>query len=98
MRVNLSHDSKEFIFKLKSHISLDNPSRAKSYTTKLVMRIKDMLQYPYIGKVNTTFDDESIREIILDGIKIIYKIYPNSVGVVMLYRYIDFNEEDIKIN
>ena len=97
MRVNLSHDSKEFIFKLKSHISKDNPSRAKSYTMNLVTRIKDMLQYPYIGKVNTTFDDESIREIVLDGIKVIYKIYPNSVGVVMMYRYIDFNEEDINL-
>ena len=98
MKVNFSHDSKEFIFKLKSHISKDNPSRAKSYTINLVTRIKDMLQYPYIGKVNTTFDDESIREIVLDGIKVIYKIYPNSVGVVMMYRYIDFNEEDIKLN
>ena len=97
MRVNFSHDSKEFIFKLKSHISLDNPSRAKSYATKLVTRIKDMLQYPYIGKVNATFDDESIREIVLDGIKIIYKIYPNSIGIVMIYRYIDLNEEDIEI-
>jgi len=97
MRVNLSHDSKEFIFKLKSHIAKDNPSRAKSYTMNLVTRIKDMLQYPYIGKVNTTFDNESIREIVLDGIKVIYKIYPSSVGVVMMYRYIDFNEEDIKI-
>jgi len=97
MRVNFSHDSKEFIFKLKSHISKDNPSRAKSYTTKLVSRIKDMLRYPYIGKVNVTFDDECIREIVLDGIKIIYKIYPNSVAVVMIYRYIDLNEEDIEI-
>jgi len=98
MKVNLSHDSKEFIFKLKNHISKDNPSRAKAYTTKLVTRIKDMLQYPYIGKVNATFDDESIREIVLDGIKIIYKIYPKSVGVVMIYRYIDFNEEGIEID
>ena len=98
MRVNFSHDSKEFIFKLKSHISKDNPNRAKSYTTKLVARIRDMLQYPYIGKVNATFDNDSIREIILDGIKIIYKIYPKSVGVVMIYRYIDFNEEDIEID
>jgi len=55
MKVNFSYDSKEFIFKLKSHISKDNPSRAKSYTTKLVTRIKDMLLYPYIGKVNATF-------------------------------------------
>ena len=75
MKVNFSHDSKEFIFKLKSHISIDSPSRAKSYTVKLVSRIRDMLQHPYIGKVNATYDDKSVREIILDGMKIIYKIY-----------------------
>lgn len=97
MKINFSHDSKEFIFKLKSHIALDNPSRAKSYTIKLVLWIKEMLQYPYIGKVNATFDDESIREIILDGMKIIYKIYPKSVAVVMIYKYIDLDESNIEI-
>ena len=30
MKINFSHDSKEFIFKLKSHIALDNPSRSLS--------------------------------------------------------------------
>ena len=97
MKINFSHDSKEFIFKLKSHIALDNPSRAKSYTVKLVLRIRDMLQHPYIGKQNATFDDESIREIILDGMKIIYKIYPKSVAVVMIYKYIDLDESNIEI-
>ena len=70
MKVNFSHDSKEFLFKLKNHISKDNPSREKLYTLKLVSRMRDMLQYPYVGKVNATFDNESIREIILDGMKI----------------------------
>ena len=98
MTVNFSHDSKEFILKLKNHISKDNPSRAKSYTIKLVSRIRDMLQHPYIGKINATFDDENIREIILDGMKIIYKIYPNSIGIVMIYKYIDIDESSIKID
>ena len=97
MKVNFSHDSKEFIFNLKSHISKDNPSRAKSYTIKLVSRIRDMLHHPYIGKVNATFDDESIREIILDGMKIIYKIYPNSICVIMIYKYIDLGESNLEI-
>ncbi|MCD6259385.1 MAG: hypothetical protein J7J31_07260 [Helicobacteraceae bacterium] len=57
-----------------------------------------MLEYPYIGKVNATFDDETIREIVLDGMKIIYKIYPNSVAVLMIYRYIDFDESDILLD
>ena len=47
---------------------------------------------------NFRFDDESIKEIVLDGIKIIYKIYPKSVAIVMIYRYIDFNEEGIEID
>jgi len=97
MRVNFSHDSKEFIFKLKNHISKDNPSRAKSYTVKLVSRIRDMLQHPYIGKINAIFDDKNIREIILDGMKIIYKIYPNSIGIVMIYKYIDLDESNLEI-
>jgi plasmid stabilization system protein ParE len=95
MKINFSKDSKEFIFKIRAHISKDNPTRAKQYTLKLVSRITDMLQYPYIGKVNTTFDNELIREIVLDGIKIIYKIYPKSVAILMIYRYIDFDESKI---
>lgn len=97
MKINFSHDSKEFIFKLQSHISKDNPSRVRQYTAKLISRITDMLQYPYIGKVNITFDDESVREIILDGMKIIYKIYPKSVVILMIYRYIDFEESSVEI-
>lgn len=67
MKINFSHDSKEFIFKLKSHISKDNPSRARQYTAKLISRITDMLQYP------------------------------NSVVVLMIYRYIDFDESSVEI-
>lgn len=98
MKVNFSHDSKEFIFKLKNHIALDNSSRAKSYTIKLVSRIKDMLEHPYIGKVNATFNDESIREVVIEGMKVIYKIYPKSVAVVMIYRYIDIDESKLDID
>ncbi len=97
MTIRFSHDSKEFILRLKNHIAIDNLSRAKKYTTKLVFRIRDMLQHPYIGKTNTTFDDETIREIVLDGMKIIYKIYPKSVTVLMIYKYIDFDESTIDV-
>ena len=95
MKINFSHDSKEFIIHLKNHISKDNPSRAKQYTMNLVLRIQDMLQYPHIGKINATFDDELIREIILDGMKIIYKIYPKSVSILVIYKYIDIDESNI---
>ena len=95
MKVNFSHSSKEFLFKLRNYISKDSPSRATQYTIKLVSRINDMLQHPYVGKINGTFEEETIREIVLDGMKIIYKIYPKSVAVLMIYRYVDFDESNI---
>ncbi len=98
MKINFSKDAKEFIFKLRDFISKDNPSKAKQYTQKLVSRITNMLQHPYIGKVNATFDNKTIREIVLDGMKIIYKIYPTSVAVLMIYKYIDFDESHIEMD
>jgi plasmid stabilization system protein ParE len=97
MKINFSKDSKDFLLNLKEYISQDNPIRARQYTTKLVTRISEMLQYPYIGKINTSFDDESIREIVIDGMKIIYKIHPKSVAVLMIYKYIDFDEKTIEV-
>ena len=95
MKVNFSKDSKEFLLNTQNYISLDNPTVAKQYITKLIKRIVNMLQFPNIGKINTTFDDKSIREITLDGINIIYKIAPKSITVLMVYRYIDFNESTL---
>ncbi len=95
MKVNFSKDSKEFILNTQNYISLDNPTVAKQYITKLIKRIDRILQFPNIGKINTTFDDKLIREITLDGIKIIYKIGPKSITVLMAYRYIDFNESTL---
>ncbi len=97
MKVNFSKDSKDFILDLKRYIAKDNPRRAKQYAVKLISRITKMLQYPYVGKVNSTFNDESIRDIVIDGMKIIYKIYPKSVGVLMIYKYIDFDESGLNI-
>ena len=95
MKVSFSKDAKEFILNNKKFIAKDNPKVAKRYTKKFISRIINMLNFPNIGKVNMVFDDENIREISLDGMKIIYKKYPNSVVVLMVYRYINFDESTL---
>jgi len=95
MKVSFSKDAKEFLLNNKGFIAEDNPRAAKLYTEKLIHRIVDMLQFPNIGKVNLVFDDDTIREISLDGMKIIYKKYTNSVVVLMVYRNINFDESSL---
>lgn len=95
MKVSFSKDSKEFLFKTKDFIANDNPATAKKYIQNLIRRIVNMLQFPNIGKINFVFDDSSIREITIEGFKVIYKKYPKSVVVLMIYKYIDFDESEL---
>jgi len=95
MKISFSKEAKGFLLNNKKFIAQDNPRVAKSYTEKLIQRIVKMLQFPNIGKVNLVFDDESIREISLDGMKVIYKKYPNSVVILMVYRNINFDESSL---
>lgn len=97
MKVSFSKDSKEFLFKTKDFIANDNPTAAKKYIQNLIIRIVNILQFPNIGKVNFVFDDDSIREITIEGFKVIYKKYPKSVVVLMIHKYVDFDEKDLSV-
>lgn len=92
MKINFSKDSKEFLLQQKSFIARDNPKTAKKYINNLVERIVKMLQYPNIGKINQIFNNPSVREIVINGFKIIYKIQVKTVTVLMIYKHIDFDE------
>ena len=54
--------------------------------------------YPYIGKVNTTMNLRYIRDFVVFGYKIIYKINIKTIVILAIYKYIDFDENSIIIN
>lgn len=95
MLVSFTKDAKTFLFNNHNYIAKDNPTAVKEYTAKLIKRIVDMLQTPNIGKINAVFDNDTIREITLDGMKVIYKKYPKNAVVLMVYRSINFDESQI---
>ena len=95
MKINFSLKSKEYLKDVKDNISKNSPTRATPYISKLIHRIIKILRYPNIGKINTVHNNENIREIFLDGYKIIYKINQKSILVLMIYKNIDFDEKDL---
>jgi len=95
VKINFSKKSKTYLKEIKSHISKNSSTLALDYVSKLIHRIVKMLQYSKIGKINTVYNDENIRELFLDGYKIIYKINPNSILVLMIYKNIDYDEKDL---
>ena len=98
MTINFSKSSKNYLADIKVYISKDSPQRASSHISNLINRIKELLAYPKIGKINKIYNDENIREIFIEGYKIIYKINAHSILILMIYKNIDYNEKEINIS
>lgn len=97
MRVSFSGNAKEQLAEIKSYIAEDNPGRAVRHIKNLIERIKRILEFPNIGKVNPVYNREDIREIAIEGYKIIYQVRSKRIIVLVVYRNIDLDESDIGV-
>mgnify|MGYP000042567962 CR=1 FL=1 len=97
MRLIYSQEAKEQLKNIKEYISKDNKDVARQYLLKIKSKLEILEDYPYIGKVNATFNIENIREFVVFGHKIIYKINQNSIYVMAIYKYIDFDETKVDV-
>lgn len=97
MRVRFSQTAKDQLNEVKYYIAKDNPETAAKHIKKVINRIKKVLEYPYIGKVNTIYNQETIREIAVEGYKVIYQIASKSINILVVYKNIDLDESDIGV-
>jgi len=98
MKIVYSKQAKEQLFNIKSYIAQDNKRASLKYLSKIKDKIEILKDYPYIGKVNTTMNLKSIRDFVVFGYKIIYKINIKTIMILAIYKYIDFDEKSISIN
>lgn len=92
MKILYSKQAKEQLFTIKEYISLDNKEIALEYLKKIKDKIEILATYPYIGKINSTFNVQNIRDFIVFGYKIIYKINQTNIIILAIYKYINFDE------
>ena len=97
MRVRFSQTAKDQLNEVKDYIAKDNPETAAKHIKKVINRIKKVLAYPYIGKVNAVYNQENIREIAVEGYKVIYQIGSKSINILVVYKNIDLDESDIGV-
>ena len=98
MQIKFSQTAIEQLKTIKDFISKDNPDIAKKHIKKVMKSVKQFLEYPNIGKVNAVYNRNDIREIVIEGYKVIYKIYAKSIVVLVVYKNIDLDESKIDIN
>ena len=95
MKIVYSSLTKEQLYNIKEYISLDNKKNAIIFLSKKKNKIEILATYPYLGKINTTFNLDNIRDFVIFGYKIIYKINKESILILSIYKYIDFDENSL---
>ena len=95
MKIIYSKESYEQLQNIKKFISLDNKKTAIQYLSKIKNKIEILVIYPYIGKINVTMNMHHIRDYVVLGYKVIYKINKENITILAIYKYIDFNEREI---
>jgi plasmid stabilization system protein ParE len=95
MKIIYSKQSKEQLFGIKAFISQDNKKAAVEYLAKLKSKIEILSEYPYIGAVNATANAHHIRDYVALGYKVIYKINVETIIVLAIYKYVDFDEKQM---
>jgi len=95
MKILYSKQAKEQLYSINEYIALDNKNVAREYLTKIKQKLEILSHYPYLGKVNATMNMHNIRDFVVFGYKVIYKINKESITVLAIYKYIDFDEKNI---
>ncbi len=97
MKIRYARTARQQLGSLRAYIAKDNPAAARSYLQRLHHRLESMLQYPYIGKVNSVNQREDIRETVVEGFKVIYLVGKRTVTILAIYKHIDFDENQLDL-
>ena len=97
MKIIYSKQAKEQLYSIKEYIAQDNKTIAIEYLSRIKYKIEMLRHYPFIGKVNATFNMNHIRDFVVFGCKVIYKINKENLIILAIYKYVDFDEKQINL-
>lgn len=86
MKVIWSKESLERLIEIEKYIARDSPDRAVRFINKLIDRAEMISDYPYQGRIVPEFSLNEIREVILKGYRIVYRIGEGQIEILTVFE------------
>lgn len=88
MKIQFTTRSKSDIAEIVELVSQDNPQTARNLANSLFTSIKQLIDFPEIGRVVPEYSEETIREIIFSQYRIVYKInkFNQEIYIITVYH------------
>lgn len=68
-------------------IARDNVYAAKAFRDELKARIERVPEYPKACRRSLYFEDDTIRDLVFMGYSVIYRITPNEIRVLDIFKW-----------
>lgn len=69
---------------IRDYIAQDAPVYARPFIERLLQATRHLSKFPQSGRAMPEADDKSIREVIYQGYRIIYRLRADTVEIVMV--------------
>lgn len=80
---------------IKAFIAKDNLSAATTHLLQIKSKIERLADFPFIGQVNPILNNPAVRDWVILGYKVIYKLSENQLVILAIYKNIDFDESTL---
>ena len=82
MHVEWSDFAREDLDSLVAYISRDSAFYAKTFAEKIVLSTRRLKQFPQSGRMIPEADDKTLREIIVQGYRVMYRLEEERVLIL----------------
>lgn len=82
MRVDWSDPARDDLDDLVRHISRDSAFYARLFAERIVLSTRALGSFPESGRVIPEAEDRTLREIIVQGYRVMYRLEPNRVPIL----------------
>lgn len=86
MNVVWTDEAKAHLDGIYQYINRDVPLYATQMVDKLTRRVGQLIDHPRSGRVVPKYDDESLRELIVNPYRLIYRLKPDRIDIIAVFH------------
>ena len=86
MNIHWSKESLERLIEIEEFIAMDNIQKAEEFTDFLIEKSVVLEDNPEIGRIVPEFSDSRIRELIIKGYRLVYRVTNDRIDILTVFE------------
>ena len=95
MRLRVLQSFKDKLNEQIAYIAQDKPEAARKFKSEVMLRIRSIPQMPYANRKSIFFDRDDIRDLVVRGYVVVYKVNPEQ-GTIDVFGFTKHEDDPFR--